>query len=202
MANQDRLLMECGTLNRVFAAFFINECEKNKIDFIESKPQREDIAQLNNGQWFLSEKDSPPGLKTFFDGKVLLENVDMNKFKTTGIYDFFDDEMKSKLIDCSNHFANEIEKAKYCDLIFSALPDYPPFIYDCIMDPETNFKSRLVIGHDITTNNYNMVWDFYCILVSKFREVDPHPIYGKHFRNVDGLTDEERKKFNKKMETE
>lgn len=195
------MLQECGTLNRVFAAYFLNKTGELGVDYQDLKPQMDNIISYNNGSYFFNENDYPNGLKSFFQGCITIEDIDLNKFRSVGIYEFFYEDIKEKLDGVAKHFAEEIEKNKYCDLVFSSLPDAPPFAFDCIMDPETNFKARLIIGYNIAGDTYNARWEFYCLLMSKFREGEPHPIYGKHFRNFDSMTDEEREKINNKPES-
>lgn len=199
MANQMRLLQECGTLNRVFAAFFMNECWiKDGINFEDSKPTMSQIASLNEEGHYFVEGDSTHGLKHFFHGRVEIPVIDLEKFRSVGIYDFFDDEMKNKLTDVAKYFSKAVKSHQYCDFVFSSLPDANPFIYDCILDPESNFRSRLIIGHDLAANNYSAIWEFSSLLMEKFREVEAHAIYGKSYKAVTHMTDEEREKFNKK----
>lgn len=201
MAESLKYLQECGTLNRVFAAYFLNECWiKHEINFNESKPVMPQIADLNNNGHFFVEGDSVFGLKKFFHGRVVIENIDLEHFRSVGIYDFFDDSIKDKISDVCRFFSNEVKAYQHCDFVFSSLPDYPPFLYDCICDPDSNFRSRLVIGANFASDNYSAIWEFYALLVDKQREIDPHPIYGKTFKSVDKMTDEEREKFNKPKE--
>lgn len=201
MAQAIKNLQECGTLNRVFAAFFINECEvKNEISFKDSKPQMPQIASLNDTGNYFAEGDSIHGLKHFFHGRVVIENIDLEHFRSVGIYDFFDDSMKDKIIDVARFFSNAVKSHQYCDFVFSSLPDNSPLIYDCIFDPDTNFRSRLIIGANFGSYNYTAVWEFYGLLMERFREIEVHPIYGQAFKSVDRMTDEEREKFNKPKE--
>jgi hypothetical protein len=199
MTKPSLLLQECGTLNRVFAAFFMNQCAiKDGIDFEDSKPKMKQIACLNEDGQYFTEKDSPYGLKHFFHGRVEISSLDFDKFRVAGIYEFFDDELKEKITDSARYFSQAVKSHNHCDFVFSSLPDASPFLYDCILDPDTNFRSRLIIGRDVAENKYKGVWEFNCLLVSKFREVEPHPVYGIHHKDVDFMTDEEREKFNKK----
>lgn len=191
------LLQHCGTLNRVFAAFFMNECAiKEGINFEDSKPQAPQIACLNEEGHYFVEGDSIHGLKHFFEGKVEIENIDIEKLISKGIYEFFDDDIKDKIIDLAIYFSNQVKSHKYCDFVFSSLPDYPPYIFDCILDPETNFRSRLIIGKNLANTVYSGIWNFSCLLVAKLREVQKHPTYGRSFSDVDFMTDEDRKKYN------
>jgi hypothetical protein len=195
---EGRLSQECDTLNRVFAAFFMNQCYiKDGINFIDSKPQMPNIASLNDSGRFFVEGDNVAGLKEFFHGKVVIEKIDLEKFREVGISDFFEGEIQGQIMGVASHFAAVVKQNQYCDFVFSDLPDASPFIFDCILDPKTNFKSRLIIAHDMMTGNHNAIWEFNCLLVSKFREVEEHPIYGKSYKDVDYMTDEEREKFNK-----
>lgn len=193
----------CSMYNNVFAAFFLNECDvKEGINFEDSKPQMTQISWLNEERSYFNDYDTPYGLKHFFQGRVEFDNVDIEKLKVSRIEDFFDKTMQSKITDVARYFANAVNAHKYCDFVFSSMPDATPFIYDCMLDPETNFRARLIIGHDLATNTYNAVWEFYCLLMSKFRQVDDHPTYGLSFKDVDYMTDEEREKFNKQLESE
>lgn len=196
MAKQPLLLQECGTLNRVFAAFFMNECAiKDGINFEDSKPTMKQIAAYNDDGIFYSENDSPYGLKHFFHGKVDIDNLDLENFRSKGIYEFFDDTIKEKITDVARYFSHAVKSHQYCDFVFSSLCDLPPFIFDCILDPETNFRSRLVIGKDLANDRYQAKWEFNCLLMTKFREVEEHPVYGKNYKDVDLMTDEERAKW-------
>lgn len=196
-------LQECCTLNRVFAAFFMNKCTiQYGINFEDSKPQMPQICYLNEGQQYFVEGDHVQGLKHFFHGKMVIENIDLDKFRSVGVSDFFDNDMQDKLTDISRFFSNAVSAHKYCDFVFSSLPDVNPYIYDCILDPESNFRSRLVIGRNLAENTSTGIWEFYCLLVSKFREVEEHPIYGKSYKDVDFMTDEEREKYNKQPEND
>ena len=192
------LLQECGTLNRVFAAFFMNECYvKDGVDFEDSKPQMDNLKFMNSVCHYFHADSQPVGLKKFFHGKVVIPSIDMDKFRSVGIYDFFDDEMKQKVSDVAKEFADTAHQQRHCDFIFSALPDVSPMIYDCIQDPESNFRSRLVIGADFGNGGYTGIWEFYCLMMTKFREVELHPIYGKSYKDVDLMTNEELDKYNK-----
>lgn len=188
MSTEPRLLQECGTLNRVFAAFFMNECTvKFGVDFEESKPQMPNIVRLNESEWFFNETDKPHGLKEFFHGRINIPKLDMDKFRIIKLPDFFDDDMQGQITDLACYFSQIMKKNKECDLVFSNLPDYPPFIFDCIQDPETNFRSRLVIGKNFADDNYSAIWEFYCLMMAKYREGEPHPIYGKTYKIVDQI---------------
>lgn len=201
MTPEDTNLQACGTLNRVFAAFFMNECIiKNDINWNEYIPITPQIACMNDEGRYYGETDSPYGLKHFFHGRVVIENIDIEHFRSVGIHDFFDDELRSKFVDVARYFSNAVKAHQYCDFVFSSLPDSEPFIYDCIFDPSTNFRSRLVIGANFGSNNFSAIWEFNALLMDRFREVDSHPIYGKSFKPVDQMTDEEREKFNRKMD--
>ncbi len=200
---ENMLLQECGTLNRIFGAFFMNECAiKEGIDFEDSKPKINYIAELNEKEIYFKEGDYTHGLKHFYHGKVDIDFLDFQKFRHAGIYEFFDDILKEKVSDAARYFSQAVKSYNHCDFVFSSLPDANPYLFDCVLDPDTNFRSRLIIGHDLTTNKYKGIWEFYCLLVSKLREIDPHPIYGINYKDVDLMTDQERAKFNKKPESE
>lgn len=203
MGNKILPFQECGTLNRVFAAYFINKCYvAHGIIFGDYKPVTPQIMHLNEGEKYFIEGDYIQGLKHFFHGRVEITDFDLDRFRSIGIADFMDDEITDPLNDVARYFSNEVNSYKYCDFVFSSLHDMSPYIYDCILDPESNFRSRLTIAHDMASSRFIAIWEFYCLLVSKFREVEPHPIYGKSYKDVDHMTDEEREKYNKTSENE
>jgi hypothetical protein len=193
-----RIIQDCAILNRVFTAFFLNECSmKDGINFEDSKPTMPQIACNNEEGRYFTEKDSPHGLKHFFHGRVEIPEFDLEKFRTMKINDFFDEDLQGKITDVARFFANAVKAHEYCDFVFSSLPDGVPFIYDCLLDPESNFRARLIIGSNLMTNTYSAVWEFYCLLMERFREVEDHPIYGKSSKAVSYMTEEERAKYNK-----
>lgn len=204
MANQNNTYQVCGMLNRVFAAYFMNVCSTNEgINFEDSKPTMSNIACHNEQTIYFTEKDSPHGLKHFFHGRMVIEDFDLDKFMSMKVYEYIDNNgIREKLADVARYFANAVNSHKYCDFVFSSLPDAAPHIYDCLLDPDTNFRSRLIIGRDLVTNNFGAIWEFYCLLMTKFREVDKHEIYEASYKAVDYMTDEEKEKFNKKIEVE
>ena len=204
MANQNNPYQVCGMLNRVFAAFFMNECAiKEGIDFEDSKPTMSNIACHNNDGIYFTEKDSPHGLKHFFHGRMVVENFDLQKIMSMKIENYIDNHgIREKLDDVARYFANAVKSHEYCDFVFSSLPDAVPYNFDCLLDPETNFRSRLVIGQNLGRDETSAIWEFYCLLMTKFREVDKHEIYGASYKAVDYMTDEERGKFNKKPASE
>lgn len=204
MANQDNKHQVCGTLNRIFAAFFMNECIiKEGIDFEDSKPIYPNICFLNTEGHYFTEDDLPYGAKHFFHGRMLIEDFDFKKFMSMKIEDYIDNNrIKDKLTDIAQYFSQAIKTYQYCDFVFSSLPTAPPYLYDCILDPETNFRSRLVIGKNLDKDQPSAIWEFYCLLMNKIRKTDVYSVYGEAYKNVDHMTDEEPEKFNKKIRSE
>ena len=195
MNDSNNLLQVCGTLNRVFAAFFMNDLyTRHGIAMNDAIPTMRQLVELNEEGHFFTENDSPYGLKHFFHGKMTVENIDLQKLRTIGIADFIKEDLQDKLNDLTNYFAQAVKSFEPCDFVFSSLPDAPPFAFDCILDPESNFRSRLIIGRDLANERYNAIFEFYCLLVSKFREVEAHTIYGKSYKDVAVMTPEEREK--------
>lgn len=161
----------CDVFNRVISAYFMNIAEEYGVNFEESKPQVKPIADLNKGFYF-TEDTNMQWMKSFYHCRIVFENVDLEKLKTQSIEDFFDDDMKGIIHDNARHFARHVKENSPCDFIFSEMTHGDPFIYSISNDPETNFKSRLMIGKSFLEDNMRGLFEFYCILMQKVKEDD------------------------------
>ena len=163
-------LLQCtDVLNRVFAAYFMNIADNKGVNFEESKPTFKPIAEFNEGICFTQDVNLH-WMKYFYHGKILFEELDIDELKNVSIEDFFDDDLKSKVADLACDFSERVKENSPCDFVFSDMPDCQPFISSFCIDPETNFKSRLIVGKDFVTNKWNCIFEFYCLLMQKVRE--------------------------------
>ena len=195
MANTNQLQIT-GTINRVFAAYFINQCYfKDDIKLVEYKPEAPLITIMNAENTYYTQTDNPHYLKHFFHGRLAFQEFYPEKFAELGIVGFFDQPMKDGIDNIVTDFTGQLKANQYCDLVFSSLPEAVPFLYDCIFDPDTNFRSRLIVGTDFATGKSQAIWEFYALMMHKLREVEPHVIYGKTYKPVDDMTDEEKQKY-------
>lgn len=191
----NKMFQNAAILNHIFVAYFQNEADKFGVNFEDSKPTLQEISRANSGQYYFTPGTEQFGLKEFYHGKIVIEYFDTTIFNKE--IDEWINCAKDKIIDLAKDFAQAVSDKKYCDFVFSALPDGNPYIYVVSNDPDTNFRSRLILGHNFGENNISLVWEFYCLLMIRYREVENHPIYGQTYKNVDEMTDEEREKFNK-----
>lgn len=189
-----------GTLNHVFMAYFIHMAEKYGVDFYNARPT-ENITKSMIGNYFVPNVDYAH-MKAIHLGKVIFQDIDMEKLIHLGIEEFFDKDMQKQIDDAAKEFSYISEKYPHSDYIFSMLPDANPFIYQCDMDCDTNFTARSILGHDLLYNKTSMIFEFYCLFVERWRKTEDDPIYGEKYQTVGSMTPEEREKFDKQPEKE
>lgn len=188
-------------LNRVFMAYFQNIAEGYGIDFYNTRPT-ESITKSMIGAFFVPDVDYDH-MREFYIGKFHLDGVNLEKLRESRVEEWIDENVKSKIHYLAIQFSNISKEYPYSDYIFSMLPDCLPFISDCSMDCDTNFISRTIFVNDFMNNSVNIIFEFYCLIVERWRKVDSEkPLYGEKYQTVSSMTPEQREKFDKQPEKE
>ena len=195
MAKYIHDVMIVATLNRVFMAYFQNIAESFNVDFYNTRPT-ESITKSMIGNYFVPDVDYAY-MREFYIGRMHIENITLEKFRNCRVDEWLDEEVKNKLHAIAKEFSYISEKYPYSDYIFSMLPDAVPFISSCDRDCETNFTARSTFGHNIMQNTGAIIFEFYCLIVQRWRQVESEPPYGEKYQTVESMTPEQREKFDK-----
>lgn len=172
------------TINKVLMAYFINILENKGVILIDHKP--------------IDNFTHP--VRELFDGKIVIENFDIEFLNKRSIEEFFTDSVKEKIDVCAKNLSEILKKYPYYDLLFVNLPDQPPspFISSIYTDEETRFCGRIILGKNFGEEHLTGIFYFSVMIVDRMREIDPFHPYEKIFKNVENMTDEEREKYDRK----
>ena len=200
MTNYIQDTQAIATLNRVFMAYFLYYAEKLGVDFYNTRPT-ENITKSMIGHSFVPGVDYAH-MHHFEMFRICIQDVSLEKFMSSGIEEFFDDDMKKKVEMMAQEFSEIAKKYPYADYIFSSLPDAPPFITSFDKCEDTNFSARMIFGPNFADFKKSVLFEFYCLFVQRWRKVEDSTIYGEKIQTVESMTPEEREKYDKQPEKE
>lgn len=144
---------------------FIQKLKENGIDLNEYKPTFPPIVDMNKNRYFQFGVDHAY-TKTTFCGKIVLRDIKIHDI------DFLTDKFNEEIEFHAKNFASIIKNHPHSDLVFSAMPDCPPF--PCVMtcDNHDYFKYRAYIGADLMSNKYTLLFEFDSLFVDRIRETN------------------------------
>lgn len=189
-----------ATLNHVFMAYFIYSAEKLGVDFYNTRPT-ESITKSMVGHYFVPDVGYPH-MHHFEMFRICIQDVSLEKFKSSGIEEFFDDDMKNKVEMMAREFSEIAKKYPDSDYIFSRLPDAMPFITSFDKCEDTNFSARMIYGPNFSDFRTSVLFEFYCLFVQRWRKAENSTLYGEKIQTVESMTPEEREKYDKQPEKE
>jgi hypothetical protein len=185
-------------MNRICIAYFLNILENEGIDLNRFKPIFSETARFKDAT-FLCPGDRNENIKEVIDFRCSFEGS-METLKNTHADNYLSDEAKKELEKLAKDFAKIINEHEYIDIVFPLLPHDIVMTTDVCRECDSDFGARLIYGASFGMNCSMFVFDFYAVICERYREIDPHPVYGQVWQQVSRMTPEMREKFNKDSE--
>jgi len=179
-------------INRYIIADFVNEAINQGIDFYKAKPTLKNLIKMRDN--YILPEDELPFKKYGHHGRIIFDGLDSLNINV----ETFIDERKKLINECVNEFVNILKEYPDSDYLFPLLPDCTPFLSVCDRDEDTNFTSRFMVHTDLIANTNIGIFEFYCIILQRMREVEEVLQNGERvltIRDVFFMNPEERIKY-------
>jgi|GEM_PF-3884993 hypothetical protein len=180
-------------INRCAMAYFLYVLEKNEFDILDYKPTCGATLGLV-GKYLDLTREHPHQLDAV-TGKIVVHNKNLSDVKSKRIEAFFDEDFHQEIEKSAKEFIEIMNSHPDSDVVFSFLPDCPPFLSSCFRDCDTDLIMRTLYGQTFAISESTFVFDYDYLIVARYREVEPHPVYGTTYMPVSQMTAEQREKF-------
>jgi hypothetical protein len=180
-------------INRCAMAYFLYVLEKNDFNILDYRPTCGSTLELVGKHLNLANEH--PHQLNAVTGKIVVHDKNLIDLQSKRIEDFFDDDFHNEIEKSAKEFIGIMKDHPDSDVIFSYLPDCPPFLSSCFRDCETDLIMRTIYGQTFAMPQSTFVFDYDYLIVTRLREVEPHPVYGTSYMPVSQMTAQQRKKF-------